>query len=105
MSSTRSFFGHRTPCSPEKILSAVSDAFVDPDTAEVSWEYAPLADVYGVYPYLPDKSTALGAYILPEGREAISGSRFMIFRTKPAMRFMNASNWQNASGVGRTYPS
>ena len=62
------------------------------------------------------KSTALGAYILPEGREAISGSRFMIFRTKPAMRFMNASNWRKASGlrelmaasrekIGRSYPS
>ena len=87
--------------SPEKILSAVSDAFetkifsyrepeyyglkseeekaawrseqdeylgirkaeglkIDPDTAEVSWEYAPLADVYGVYPYLPDEIDCIG---------------------------------------------
>ena len=56
---------------------------IDPDTAEVSWEYGQTLDLYGVCPDLPDEIDRLGEYILPEGREARSGSLLTIFRRNP----------------------
>ena len=33
---------------------------IDPETAEVDWEYAQVLDPYGVYPELPEESQQVG---------------------------------------------
>jgi hypothetical protein len=52
---------------------------IDPDTAEVDWEYGQTLDRYGVYPELPDEYEN----ILRAFRVAKSGSILAIFPKRP----------------------
>ncbi len=48
---------------------------IDPETAEVCWEIALIADPYGVYPDLPEEMQCVGrVYFVVDLREVTFGS-------------------------------